>query len=292
MTKPQADGVARRGRIDDVEDLSTLDLVEFNDGVDPLRSQMVKRAWTSRAQYYRRLVEKWGFVDRGDIADVGAGYGRWSLFLAEVNPSVRAYERIAGQVELGRKLAARFDFPNATFETADVAALPAADNSFDGVWCYNVVHSVNRGKALPEMHRILKPGALLLVGAYNGLGRVLERFFENYAAGGLANPKARMALQSLKQGPMFHDSKGTYGTEAEIESVLGEFGFALSPEYPFEMRMSPQAQPTDVFAKELRDLPALAERVESDPDFAEAFAAHPEVAYLFPMDVTVGATKV
>jgi SAM-dependent methyltransferase len=283
----------RRGQIDKVEDLASFDLVEFNGGVNPIRGgSIVERAFMVGAKFYRSQVEKWGFSELGAVADIGAGYGRWSLFLAEVNPSVHGFERVDESVELAKKLAAYFELANATFEVADVTALPASDNSYDGAWCFNVLQFVDRRKALTEIHRVLKPGGLMMLGAYNGLGRVLERFFQGYAAGGLADRNAQFALQSLKQGPEFHDSNGTYGSEEHIDAILAEFGFAPSPAHPVELRRSPKVADTSSFTKELENLSELAERLQGDPDFLAEFTKHPDLAYRYPLALSVGATKI
>jgi SAM-dependent methyltransferase len=278
--------------MDEVGDLSSMDLVAFNGGVTPYGDRFLDGAFHMGAAFYRSTVEKWGFVGKGDVADIGSGFGRWSMFLAEVNDRVCGFDRLAGAVELSRKLADYFDLTNARFEVTDVTALPVADGAFDAIWCYNALQFVDRGKTLREAQRVLKSGGDLFVGHYNAAGRVLEKFFEGYAAGGLSNPTAKFALRSLRQGPGFNDANGTYGSEVHLGAVLTEFGFALSPTHPPELQTSPKAPPTNPFSEPMRDLQTLAERLETEPDFAAEFARQPQVAYTLPMNLAFRAVKV
>lgn len=61
--------------------------------------------------------------------------------------------------------------PNLTFAVRDATALPYPDNSFDAVLIANALHIMPEPeKALSEIHRVLKPGGLLLAPTFVWVG--------------------------------------------------------------------------------------------------------------------------
>lgn len=66
---------------------------------------------------------------------------------------------------------ARLEQPAVSFITADIGAMPFEDNSFDGLLAYYALHYEPRAtlsRILREFHRVLRPGARLLVVAKEG----------------------------------------------------------------------------------------------------------------------------
>jgi len=284
----------RRGRIDEIGDLAAMDLVAFNDSVNPWANQFITGGFKPGARHFRATIEKWGFAGLHTVADVGSGYGRWTMFLGEVSDNVFGYERNEAAVELSRKLARYFELPNLRFEAADVTKIPLEDNSVDGVWCNNGLHLFPRAKCLTEIRRILKPGGLLFLGQYSGLGTTLEKFFEGYPKGGLGDHLTKFALGSMKEAHSSETNGFTYCAPESIGRVLGAFGFELSTEPPLETQMRPGKQnipASDKFLEEMRDIPAFAQRLEEDEALREAFAQHPEIAYRYPANCYLRAVR-
>ncbi len=281
----------RTGGIDRVGGIETLDLVAFNDGKNPFGNPFMDNGFREGVAYYRGVIDHWRMHGFGRVADLGSGYARWTLFLAEVNAAVTGFERNAEAVALSRKLAAHFDLSNATFEAADITKLPVEDESFDAVWCYNVLQFVDRGKLFREAHRILAPGGTFVIGVYNGPGRVIEKLFTGFKAGGIANHTAQFALRSLRQGPLFDDGNGTFGSAAHIAEVLDRYGFDLDPTRPVEEEMHRRAVAMPERSALLEALPAFADRFESDPAFAAEMLETPQIAYLLPMNLHLCAIR-
>jgi SAM-dependent methyltransferase len=279
-----------RGRISEIDNLATMDLVAFNGGVNPFGNEFIRGGFGAGAAHYREVVKKWGFVGHGRVADLGSGYGRWSVFLAEENDCVWAFERNEAANELARKLASLFALENVQFEASDITALPRDAASFDAVWCYNTLQFVDRAKALQEMHRVLRPGGLLHIGGYNGAGNMLARFFNGFKTGGIASHAVKFGLRSLAQGPLY-DGQGSYGSVDHMRTVLSRFGFTLCESPPIEADPAKPMPTSGAFSELLRDLPALASRLLSDPSFAAEFAAHPEFAQTYPVNVNLVATR-
>jgi SAM-dependent methyltransferase len=112
---------------------------------------------------------------RGEVYDLGCGPGHTTAFLHGCGAQVRGLDLSA---ELLRE--ARQRHPGVAFEQGDMLALPCADASLAGVVAfYAIVHLSPAGlrRALAEMHRVLRPGGLLLLAFHVGEGSVhVEEF--------------------------------------------------------------------------------------------------------------------
>lgn len=281
----------RRGRIDEVEDLSSLDLIRFNNSINPWNNQYITGGFRPGARHFRSTLEKWGFTGHATVVDIGAGYGRWAVFLAEVNERVLGFERNGAAVELARKLADFFALPNVTFETALVSDIPAEDNIADAAWCFNGLHLFPRAATLAEARRLLKPGGRLFLGAYNGLGTILEKFVEGYERGGLDDHVTRFALQAMKDSGKPEAASWTYADADRIGDILEHFSFELADGTAIELQHSAQRSTASRFADDLADVPSLAERLASDKPFREDFIQDPEVARTHPINLNILAIR-
>jgi len=101
------------------------------------------------------------------VLDIGCGAGVDSLVAGHL---VGAGGRVVGidvtpaMIEKARAHQARLGLANVTFQVADAEALPFPDNDFDAVISNGVFNlTLNKAKALAEVHRVLKPGGRLLL---------------------------------------------------------------------------------------------------------------------------------
>ncbi|HWQ62272.1 MAG TPA: class I SAM-dependent methyltransferase [Negativicutes bacterium] len=97
------------------------------------------------------------------VLDVGTGTGVMLPFLREgIGPDGTLIA-----VDIAEKMIAKASEKYASlarFQTADVAALPFADGSFDRVICYSAFpHFPDKEMALREMARVLKPTGAIFV---------------------------------------------------------------------------------------------------------------------------------
>lgn len=129
------------------------------------------------------LVRRWagglvgGTRTRADVGgvpvvlDAGCGTGRMARYLVDVMPG---RVRLAGaDPSRGMLAVARREHPWLPVLRASLTALPIADATLDGVlaW-YSTIHLTDTevSQALPEIHRVLRPGGTALLGFQSGEG--------------------------------------------------------------------------------------------------------------------------
>jgi SAM-dependent methyltransferase len=121
------------------------------------------------------------FVQAGSrVLDIGAGAGRFTQMLAALGASVVVADISPRQLELNQQHAVELGFASAVAEwlQADVCDLSMlSDSTFDAVVCYGGPLSYvfdQRGKALAELGRVLKPGGYLVLSVMSLWGSVHE----------------------------------------------------------------------------------------------------------------------
>jgi SAM-dependent methyltransferase len=120
----------------------------------------------------RRLLDELAAATagRGPVCDLGCGPGHVAGYLAARGADVFGVDLSPGMVAIARRL-----HPGLRFEVGDALALELADASLAGVVAfYSLIHLPRAAapRAAAEIHRVLRPGGLLLVGFHAGAGEV------------------------------------------------------------------------------------------------------------------------
>ena len=108
--------------------------------------------------YY--LLHRWRQQGKQTLLDLGCGLGRHSILFAKGGLEVSAFDLSETAVGETEKWAQR-EHLQIAFQTGDMLALPYTPESFDCIFCRNVIShtdTVGVQKAMAEIHRILKPG--------------------------------------------------------------------------------------------------------------------------------------
>jgi ubiquinone/menaquinone biosynthesis C-methylase UbiE len=101
------------------------------------------------------------------VLEVGCGLGTDGAQFVAAGADYTGVDLTEAAVELARKRFELFDLPG-KFQTADAENLPFPDESFDLVYSHGVLHHTpETGKAIREIHRVLRPRARAVVMLYH-----------------------------------------------------------------------------------------------------------------------------
>lgn len=134
---------------------------EFYDGYWPVNPP----DHSLTAQHVRSLISARTYEN---ALDAGCGAGTCSITLSDMAAQVTAVDISQASLQAASDLAARLGKTNIDFRPADLLRLPFADNAFDLVWCWGVIHhTTDPGKALGELVRVLRTGGELVLAVYH-----------------------------------------------------------------------------------------------------------------------------
>jgi demethylmenaquinone methyltransferase / 2-methoxy-6-polyprenyl-1,4-benzoquinol methylase len=178
----------------------------------------------------RRAAQRTALRPGGTALDLCTGTGKLAH---ELLPYVRPGGRVVGvdfspaMLELARRLE-----PNVEFRLADVSQLAEPDRSVDAVTIgFGLRNLVDRGVALREMHRVLRPGGRLVILEFapppRGLLMSVYRFYLRRlmpAVTGFRDPREGDAYRYLAE------SVEGFLPPNELNTLLQRLGFSVSLE--------------------------------------------------------------
>jgi SAM-dependent methyltransferase len=101
------------------------------------------------------------------VLEIGCGLGTDGAQFAEAGADYTGVDLTEAAVDLARKRFELFSLPG-EFQTADAENLDFAAESFDLVYSHGVLHHTpETGKAIREIHRVLRPGGRAVVMLYH-----------------------------------------------------------------------------------------------------------------------------
>ena len=101
------------------------------------------------------------------VLEIGCGLGTDGAQFAEAGADYTGVDLTEAAVELARQRFELFDLPG-KFQTADAENLDFDNESFDLVYSHGVLHHTpETGKAVKEIHRVLRPGGRAVVMLYH-----------------------------------------------------------------------------------------------------------------------------
>ena len=106
------------------------------------------------------------YVQGKDVLEVGCGMGTHASMLARAGARLTAIDLTERAIAVTRR---RFELFNlqGNIQRADAEQMPFADQSFDCVWSWGVIHHSSQfERCLAEVARVLRPGGRLMLMVY------------------------------------------------------------------------------------------------------------------------------
>ncbi len=121
-----------------------------------------------------------------DVLEIGVGMGADHLEWAKSQPrTLTGVDLTERAIEFTQARLALYGL-NSELRVADAENLPFADNSFDIVYSYGVLHhSPDTARAIREAHRVLRPGGVAKIMIYHSRSIVGYMLWTRYALLGL-----------------------------------------------------------------------------------------------------------
>ncbi len=178
-----------------------------------------------------RLVEH-GATPPQQVLDAGCGSGVYSLALAQAGFEATGVDYAPGVLTGARRKADGLQL-SAQFEKMDLdGSLWYADGDFDHAICIAALHVVGRPEwTLSELHRVIKPGGLLLVTLWLDPIKYREAYPEVFAASGPGNAKKSQAVlnRAVETARKLSErtNRALYWTAEEFRTLLTAQGFEV-----------------------------------------------------------------
>jgi SAM-dependent methyltransferase len=204
------------------------------------------------AEIYRRLLPLAG----ARIAELGCGGAEHTRAIAELDSdlSISAYEVDSIQHEKNLNSP---QLANVSFKLAGAQAIPEPDASYDIVMMFKSLHHVpeqSLGKALDEIHRVLKNGGLayfsepVFAGEFNDILRLFhdESQVRQAAFGAISAAVTHGQFELVEE--IFFNAPVRFADFAEFERKVinsTHSEFQLSPAVASEVRSRMEARMTD-----------------------------------------------
>lgn len=178
------------------------------------------------------LAETLDLVPSSNVLDVAAGNGNATLAFARRWHAVTSTDYVQSLLDKGRSRATA-EALEASFQIADVEALPYSDNSYDSVVStFGVMFSPNQEKAASEMIRVCKSGGKIGMANWTPAGFIGQLF---KTLGAHVAPPAGVKSPAL------------WGDEAWLESNFGDAGKITVRNREFTFRYKDPAHFVQIF---------------------------------------------
>jgi SAM-dependent methyltransferase len=164
-----------------------------------------------RAEIVSWLVDRLRLGPAKTVVDVGAGTGKLTRQLVASGARIVAVEPL---VEMRAQFA--LVLPNVEIVDGTAEALPLDDTSADAVTAAAAFHWFDLDRALPEFHRVLRPGgALAVVRNYRDLRDPVQASVQEIIGAYVPDERAFEAWKPIMEATLYFDGPEIFETTHE-----------------------------------------------------------------------------
>jgi len=164
--------------------------------------------------------------------EIGCGFGSWSAEISDLVEHIDAIDVSPDIIDLARERPVE----NIEFSVRDVHQTGFPAERFDRVFCISVLHHLDLPRALEEIHRVLRPGGLLIASEPNMLNpqvalerssQFTRRMFGNspdetaFVRWGLARDLRRyFEIERIENFDFYHPILGKLDRSGRLERLV------------------------------------------------------------------------
>lgn len=176
----------------------------------------------------RRAVQRLRPIAGGNYLDVGCGTGDMALEILRQAPgsSVMGIDPVENMLTIAEeKVQASNLASKISIAQGDVLNLEFGDNSFDGaITAFCIRNVTDRRRGLAEIHRVVRPGGLLVILELTEPGGpVMKPLFRTYAR--VVMPVVTKFMSSVSAYKYLANSMADFPKPATFSNLMAEAGF-------------------------------------------------------------------
>ena len=131
----------------------------------------------------REIITRYLKGSRMNIADIGGATGAYAFWLHDLGHAVHLLDITERHIATAKETALQQNKPLASIQLGDACSLPYDNDQFDMVLLlgplYHLPEKADRLQAIKEVHRVLKPGGIMLAAAITRYASLLDGFWRN-----------------------------------------------------------------------------------------------------------------
>lgn len=195
------------------------------DLLNSILSLRIHKSWR------KKCVNKLKSIHPKSILDVATGTGDFAIACAELNPEfITGIDISEGMMKYGREKLKKLKLDQLiTLQSGDAETVNLPDNSYDAIVVgFGVRNFQNLETGLKNLHRILKPGGMLLVLEFSypkpGLFRSLYEFYSRF----ITPTVGRLFSKDKRAYSYLTESVKAFPHNEEFIAIMNKCGYSSS----------------------------------------------------------------
>jgi ubiquinone/menaquinone biosynthesis C-methylase UbiE len=230
----------------------------------------------------RELIERHAARPPASVLDIGGAAGAYALWLSDVGYTVHLVDPVPRLVAEAERRSATRSRPLASCRVGDARALDFPDGTADIVLLlgplYHLIESADRGRALAEARRVLKPGGRLFAAAISRWASALDglsrELFQDPRFGAIVERDLREGQHRNPTERLDYFTTAYFHHPDELRAEVSKAGLLLEGLYGVEgpAWILPDVSARLADSRRRADLLRVARQLESEPSLLGASA--------------------